>query len=246
MIAKEGIREIGLATLALGALGALFYWVFWPLAVVPAVVWLWVVAFFRDPPRRRKFGPGELCSPADGTVTEITDLEHHEALGGPATRIGIFLSLFNVHIKRSPCAGIVRSLYYCAGEFLDARHPESGKRNECNTVLIDPDPPMPGPVEVRQVAGLVARRIICHAKANQHLSAGQRFGMIKFGSRTELIVPRTGGTQIKVKIGQAVRAGITVLIHQAVSVSGETAPEMSGPKRIGRKGEIVGAGADKS
>jgi phosphatidylserine decarboxylase len=217
MIAKEGIREISLATLVLGALATLLYWLFWPLAVLPAIVWLWVIAFFRDPPRRRSFAPGELCSPADGTVTEITELDHHESIGGPATRIGIFLSLFNVHVNRAPCAGRVRSLYYRAGEFLDARHPESGKRNECNTLLLDPDAPIPGPVEVRQIAGLVARRIICHAKANEHLRIGERFGLIKFGSRTELVVPRLPGTQIAVSIGDKMRAGITIAVRQPVA-----------------------------
>lgn len=217
MIAKEGIREISLATLVLGGLTALAVWLFWPLAILPIVVWLWVLAFFRDPPRRRSFAPGELCSPADGTVTEITQLDHHDAIGGPATRIGIFLSLFNVHVNRSPCSGRVRSLYYRAGEFLDARHSECGRRNESNTISIDPDAPLPGPIEVRQVAGLVARRIICHAKANEHLAIGQRFGMIKFGSRTELIVPRLPDTHIEVKIGDKVRAGLTLMVRQSVT-----------------------------
>ncbi len=246
MIAKEGIREIGLATLVLGGLAALANWLFWPLAILPIIVWIWVLTFFRDPPRRRSFGPGELCSPADGTVTEITQLDHHDAIGGPATRIGIFLSLFNVHVNRSPCSGRVRSLYYCAGEFLDARHPECGKRNESNTVTIDPDAPLPGPIEVRQVAGLVARRIICHAKANDHLRIGQRFGMIKFGSRTELIVPRLSDTRIEVKLGDKVRGGLTLLVRQPVSgpVDAAAPPKVS-PLRsdtpvavgLGAKGE---------
>lgn len=245
MIAKEGIREIGLATLVLGALGAFFYWLFWPLAVLPAIVWLWVIAFFRDPPRRRTFTTGELCSPADGTVTEITELEHHESIGGPATRIGIFLSLFNVHVNRAPCAGRVRSLYYRAGEFLDARHPESGKRNECNTLLLDPDAPIPGPVEVRQIAGLVARRIICHAKANEHLAIGERFGLIKFGSRTELIVPRLPGTKVAVAIGDKMRAGITVAIRQPVAATtGPLDGRPSGP-RVGPR-EPVGTAAKEN
>lgn len=245
MIAKEGIREITLATVILGGLAAVAWWAFWPLVIVPAVVWLWVVAFFRDPPRRAAFGPGELCSPADGTVTEISQLDHHEALGGPAVRIGIFLSLFNVHINRSPCAGRVRSLHYHAGEFLDARHPESGRRNESNTIWIDPDPPIPGPVEVRQVAGLVARRIICHAKANDQLQIGQKFGLIKFGSRTELIVPLLSGTQVTVEVGDKVRAGLTKLVRQPVSTPAGSPP----PKPAGTRSDMsdkveVAAGKD--
>lgn len=223
MIAKEGIREITIATVTLGGLALVASWIFWPLAILPAAVWIWVLAFFRDPPRRASFAAGELCSPADGTVTEITELEHHEFLNGPAVRIGIFLSLFNVHVNRAPCAGRVRSLHYRAGEFIDARHPDCGRRNESNTIWIDPDPPLTGPVEVRQVAGLVARRIICHAKANEHLQIGQRFGMIKFGSRTELIVPRMPETEVIVKIGDKVRAGITLMARQPSS------PGASGP-----------------
>lgn len=225
MIAKEGLREILLATLVLGGLTAGAAWIFWPLAIPFVVVWVWVLSFFRDPPRRREFLPDELCSPADGTVTEIAELEDHPSFEGPAIRVGMFLSLFNVHINRSPCSGRVRSLSYRAGEFLDARHPESGRRNESNTLLIDPDPPIPGPVEVRQVAGLVARRIICHAKANEHLVTGQRFGLIKFGSRTELIIPRRDDTEICVRLGDQVKAGLTIIARQATSKSGGPSAE---------------------
>lgn len=216
-IAPEGFREILLATLILGACAAGATLLFWPLAIPFVVVWLWVLSFFRDPARRRDYAVGDLCSPADGTVTEISELEHYDPLDGPAIRIGIFLSLFNVHVNRSPCSGRVRSLAYRSGEYLDARHPEAGRRNESNTVLIDPDAPMPGPVEVRQIAGMVARRIICHATASQHLTTGERFGLIKFGSRTELIVPHVPGTQIDTKIGDKVRAGLTILARQPIS-----------------------------
>jgi len=216
-IAREGIREILLATLLLGVLAAGALWLYWPLAVIPLVLWLWVLSFFRDPVRVREFGPQELCGPADGTITEITHLDHYEPLDGPAIRIGMFLSLFNVHANRAPCAGRVRTCTYKKGEFLDARHVESGQRNESNTLLIDPDAPLPGPVEVRQIAGLVARRIICHAGVGDHLTTGQRFGFIKFGSRTELIIPRLPGTEVTVGLGDAVRAGLTLLARQPIS-----------------------------
>ena len=218
-IAKEGLREITFATLVLGLLAWGAAWVYWPLAIPFALVWIWVLSFFRDPTRRGTFERGDLCSPADGTVTEITHLDECVPLGGPAIRIGMFLSLLNVHVNRSPCSGAVRSISYRAGEFLDARHPESGKRNESNTLLIDPDAPMPGPIEVRQVAGFVARRIICHARANQHLAIGERFGLIKFGSRTELVIPRCHGTEILVKLGDKVRAGLTLIARQPLPVS---------------------------
>ena len=220
-IAREGFREIALATVVLGLFAWGAAWVYWPLAIPFALVWVWVLSFFRDPTRRGTFERGELCSPADGTVTEITPLDDYEPLGGPAIRIGMFLSLFNVHVNRSPCSGAVRSLSYRAGEYLDARHPESGKRNESNTLVIDPDGAMPGPIEVRQVAGFVARRIICHALENQHLTIGERFGLIKFGSRTELVIPQRNGTEILVKLGDQVRAGLTVMARQPVAVSND-------------------------
>lgn len=216
-IAKEGLREIAIATIVLATLAAGCWMWIWPLTVVPVVLWVWVLMFFRDPARGGSFQLGDLCAPADGTVTEITELDDFEPIGGPAVRIGIFLSLFNVHINRAPCAGKVRTVTYKAGEFLDARHAESGSRNEANTLLIDPDEPMPGPIQVRQVAGLVARRIICHAREGDRVSLGERFGLIKFGSRTELVIPRLETTLIKVALGDKVRAGVTVMVRQFVA-----------------------------
>lgn len=151
-------------------------------------------------------------------------LDHHEAIGGPAIKIGVFLSLFNVHVNRSPCSGRVRSLLHKPGAYLDARHPESGSRNESNTVLIDPEAPMPGPIEVRQVAGLVARRIICHAKVGDHMPIGMRFGMIKFGSRTEVIIPRRAETQVVVQVGDKVQGGLTILARQPMDSSRGSGP----------------------
>ncbi len=216
-IAREGYREIALSTLVLSALGAGAWWIAsWPAAVPFVLVWLWVLSFFRDPIRHGRFVRDELCAPADGTVTEVTELDPYDPFDGPAVRIGIFLSLFNVHVNRSPCSGRVRRRTYERGQFLDARHPESGRRNESNTLLIDPDAPMPGPIVVRQVAGMLARRIICHVREQEQLPIGARFGMIKFGSRTELIFPRRSGTEIIVKPGEKVRAGLTVMARQAV------------------------------
>ena len=235
-IAPEGLREIALATLILGACAALAAWLIDPFTASGAlgaapffIAWVWVLSFFRDPTRTRVFQPAELCAPADGTITEITELDHHDSFDGPVVRIGIFLSLLNVHINRSPCSGVVRSIVYREGEYLDARHPESGRRNEANTLLIDPDSPMPGPIQVRQVAGLVARRIICHAKPSDHMSIGARFGLIKFGSRTELVIPRCDRTEIRVKLGDKVRAGLTVMARQPASPSARGADETPDP-----------------
>ncbi|MCP4245727.1 MAG: phosphatidylserine decarboxylase family protein [bacterium] len=219
-LAREGWREMGLASLVClgGAALAGWYWG-WPAALPLLIVWAWVISFFRDPVRQADLARGEFCAPADGTVTEISHLEKHDLIEGPAVRIGIFLSIFNVHINRSPCAGLVRWVRHSAGRFLDARDPRSGADNESNTLLIVPAEPLAGPVVVRQVAGKIARRIICHAAEGDHLDAGARFGLIKFGSRTELIVPADGAT-VTVAIGTKVKAGETVIVHQAVDAVG--------------------------
>jgi phosphatidylserine decarboxylase len=226
MIAREGVKEILAATVLLAGAGGLLTWLVSPYLVLPLLVlWIWVLAFFRDPVRRGRFGTGELCAPADGTVTEVSELRGYGPIPGPAVRIGIFLSLFNVHVNRFPCVGRVRGTTYKKGLFLDARHPESGARNESNTLVIDPDPPIPGPVVVRQVAGLVARRIICHAKTGDHFDVGDRFGMIKFGSRTELIVPRDADTEVLVKIGEKVRGGLTALLRCSAPAAARHVPD---------------------
>lgn len=227
-IAPEGLREIVLATLVLTAAAWTAALIHWTLIIPFAACWIWVLSFFRDPARQGAFEPGQMCAPADGTVTEITALDEHNEIGGPAIRIGIFLSIFNVHINRSPCDGVVSSTRYKPGRFLDARHPDSGKLNESNTLLIDPDQPHVGPVMVRQVSGLIARRIICHAGSGTRLFRGERFGLIKFGSRTELIVPRVAGTDIAVKVGDKVRAGVTLMLSQPADSffkGGPDAPE---------------------
>lgn len=223
-IAREGWRELLIGTVVLGGLAALGGWWFPPLALPFVIVWVWLVSFFRDPVRSREYAPGELCAPADGTVTEIAELEDYGPIAGPAVRIGLFLSLFDVHANRSPCGGRILSLEYRPGQFLDARHPESGRRNESNTIVLETTDPMPGPIVVRQIAGLIARRIVCHGSVGDRWVAGQRFGMLKFGSRTELIIPRQPGTEICVSIGDKVRAGLTIVARQPVVSSVSTPP----------------------
>ncbi len=209
-----------LATLVLGGGGgaALYLAItaspwFWLAALPGMAAWLFTLLFFRDPPRTVPGEPGLLAAPADGVVTEITRLDRHEGIDGPALRIGIFLSIFDVHINRSPCAGRVLTTKYKAGEFLDARHRESGARNEANTLVIDPEEAIPGPVIVRQIAGVIARRIVCHVGPGSMVARGERFGMIKFGSRTELIVPADGRLEPAVKMNDHVKAGRTVIMR---------------------------------
>ncbi len=214
-LAKEGIREMILATAVLGAAAVGLGILHWALAVPPIVVWIWAISFFRDPRREAAIGEDEMCAPADGTVTEVTRLDHHPEIGGPAVRVGIFLSIFNVHANRAPCDVRVRSVERRPGTFLDARHPESGGRNEANTLVCDAAGRFDGPVVIRQVAGKIARRIICHAHAGSVLKRGERFGMIKFGSRTELIVPAEGN-HVTVKLGDKVKAGLHTVVRRDV------------------------------
>jgi len=224
-IAREGLREILISTLALGGAAALAIWaslhvspLLWPIAAVLLALWAFTIAFFREPSRLIPHGEGLLVAPADGRITEISRLDRHEGIDGPAIRIGIFLSVFDVHVNVSPCAGRVVSTNHRPGQFLDARHPESGVLNESNTVVIDPAD-LPGPVVVRQIAGLIARRIVCHLRPGDGVERGRRFGIIKFGSRAELIVPAACGLEPVVSVGEHVRGGATVLMAKSLLVA---------------------------
>ncbi|MGC8551355.1 MAG: phosphatidylserine decarboxylase [Phycisphaerae bacterium] len=197
--------------------GGMLLLIYWPAAILLAVVLLACLAFFRDLPRTIPAAPGLMVSPADGRITEITRLDHHPILTGPALRIGIFLSVLDVHVNRSPCDGYVLKTLFEPGMFLDARHPQSGLRNQSNTlVLISAPPTSPGhePIAVvRQIVGAIARRIICPVTSGASLHRGQLFGMIAFGSRTELIVPNPDRWEVAVNIGDHVKAGSHVLLR---------------------------------
>jgi phosphatidylserine decarboxylase len=223
-LTRDGLRELLISTAIFGVGGAAAVYAalavspwYWLLAAPLLIVWLFTLSFFRDPDRTVPAGAGLLVSPADGKVTEITRLERCEGFDGPALRIGIFLSIFDVHINRSPCEGRVAKTQYQAGQFLDARHKDSGARNEANTIIIEPQAGLAGPIVVRQVAGLIARRIVCHVGPGSAVRRGQQVGMIKFGSRTELIVPADRGFEAAVKVNDHVRAGSTILMRVAGS-----------------------------
>ncbi len=231
-LAPEGAPQMIVCTAVLGAaIWGASVW-FWPAVIPLALVWGWSIAFFRDPNREAVFDADTLCSPADGRVTDITPVEF-DAIGGPALRVGIFLSLFNVHINRSPCRGTVRSTHYRPGKFLPAMKPEAADQNESNTLVIDTESPIPGPIGVRQITGMAARRIVCHAREGTPLSTGERFGLIKFGSRTELIVPHVEGTEVLVEIGDKVRAGITPVVRQPIHAHEKPAPDDVAPPVAG-------------
>jgi phosphatidylserine decarboxylase len=212
LLSPYGLREwltITVIALVLGAAAAWFGW-WWAVAVV-AVLWFAGVAFFRDPRRHGPddLEPGAMISPADGAVRSVLRVDHHEAVGGPAVVIRIFLSVLNVHINRSPCDGEVVDITYKPGKFLDARKEISAKVNESNLVVLRTE--SGETIGVRQISGAIARRIVCAIETGDHLKRGERYGMIKFGSTTELILPRPDDVQVRVKPGDKVKAGRDVL-----------------------------------
>lgn len=220
-LARAGAREMLLITLIFGGLAVLAFiaasagWILgWLFGGLFLVLWMGGLAFFRDPERKVPGEPGIMVAPADGLVVETAELDHHPDVDGPARRISIFLSVFNVHINRAPCDGVVRLMRYQPGQFVDARDPDSGRVNESNTVVIEPDDPKEGPVVVRQIAGLIARRIVCDLKVGDRVKTGQRIGLIKFGSRTELIFPAGSPYRPSVKVGDRSRGAVTIMARR--------------------------------
>jgi phosphatidylserine decarboxylase len=209
--ARWGLAELLLMGCPLLAATLVAFWVQWWLAIAPAVLLAFVVYFFRDPPRRVPQDPGLLVSPADGTIVEVTQLAHDEFLGGPAVRIGIFLSIFNVHVNRAPADARVVGLRYSPGQFLNALDPASAIRNENLWIGMQQDEAPHRRLVVRQVAGLIARRIVCNLRSGERVARGHKFGMIKLGSRTELVLPIEDGLRVLVAIGRKVKGGSTVL-----------------------------------
>jgi phosphatidylserine decarboxylase len=218
--ARWGLAEIqimGWPLLALAFVGGWFH----PLAAAgPAVLLAFVLYFFRDPPRRVPDEAGLLVSPADGTVVEVAKLAHDEFIGGPAVRIGIFLSVFNVHINRAPTACRVIRLRYEPGKFLNALNPASAAQNESLWIGLEEDAPPHRRLAVRQIAGLFARRIVCNLRSGEHVARGYKFGMIKLGSRTELLFPDEVGLQILAQPGQKVRGATSVLARYEAQAGG--------------------------
>ncbi|HEV3339129.1 MAG TPA: phosphatidylserine decarboxylase [Pirellulales bacterium] len=209
--ARWGLAELQLIGYPLLAVTiSLAYW-WWYLAMVPGVVLGLIVWFFRDPPRRVPQQPGLIVAPADGTISEVTRLEHDDFVGGPAVKIGIFLSIFNVHINRVPAAVRVIRLKYGPGLFLDARDPDSRMLNENMWIGLEEDVPPHRKLVVRQIAGLFARRIVCNLRPGETVARGHKFGMIKLGSRTELILPDEDGLELLTAVGQKVAAGKDVV-----------------------------------
>lgn len=215
--ARWGLAELQLMgwpllalAILLGAPGPPWCWA----AAVPLVLLGLVIYFFRDPTRHVPGDPAAIVSPADGVIAEVTELDHYDFIDGPAVRIGIFLSIFNVHINRAPRDARVVAMHYKPGEFLNALNPESAIRNEFMWIGFEDAQRAGTRLAVRQISGLLARRIVCALKPGASVRRGEKFGMIKLGSRTELILPRNG-VRVETAVGQVVKAGSTVLARFA-------------------------------
>ena len=187
-------------------------WAIWWLEAIFAIVLIWAFSFFRDPKRKIPQDNSILLSPADGTVADIEMVDESDFITGPAMRIGIFLSVFNVHINRAPCGVKVEKIVYKKGKFKDARDPNASRVNEANSLYLTRTETPTDQLIVRQISGAIARRIVCEAKESQYLSGGEKFGMIKFGSRTELYLPVGDNVKVVVKLGDKVKAGLTPLV----------------------------------
>jgi len=180
--------------------------------LVLALFFVWSLIFFRDPDRRSPSDRNLLLAPADGRITDIETINEDNFIGGSALRIGIFMSIFDVHINRAPCDVKIEKATYRKGKYKSAMSPKAGLVNESNDLgLVREDEPQDKLI-VRQISGAVARRIVCKAEPGQQLIRGEKFGMIKFGSRTELYVPISENVKCLVKIGDKVKAGLTPIV----------------------------------
>jgi phosphatidylserine decarboxylase len=174
-------------------------------AILPCMLALFFLWFFRDPERSIPNAPGAVVSPADGKITDVSSVTVE---GEKRTRISIFLNVFDVHVNRSPIAGVVREVRYRRGKFLNAMNEASAEQNEQNMVRVEGDGQT---VVFKQIAGLLARRIVFHPKVGDRLERGQRVGLIKFGSRTDVVI--NSMAKVQVKIGDRVRGGASVLAY---------------------------------
>ena len=207
-IAPEGWRFIAAAWI----LTAVAVWLWWPLALLLGILAVWVVAFFRDPIRPGPRGDRYVVAAAEGRVVHVIETEEPMYVKERAVRISIFLSVFDVHVNRYPVDGTVELVHYNKGKFLHAADEKASLDNEQSSVG------MRGPrgrVLVRQIAGLIARRIVTDSKPGERVIQGDRLGLIRFGSRTDVFLPLSERPVVKVKPGDRVRVGGTVLAEYA-------------------------------
>ena len=212
--AREGspfiVTSALIAAAAFGVALAKRSWPLWLLAFALTLVALWVASFFRDPQRLGKRGDRLVIAPADGKVVMITEVDEPTFMKSRAVRVSIFMNIFNVHVNRYPVSGVVRLVEHKTGRFLNAATEESSLENEQASVGIESGN---RPILVRQIAGLIARRIVTDGKEGDRVQQGDRMGLIRFGSRVDVFVPV--GSTVNVKVGETVSAGITVVAELA-------------------------------
>lgn len=213
-IHKEGYTSIALCVLFIFVLNALLQfflpdrsWIHWAVYIFSFILFIIILQFFRSPGINVTANDRHVICPADGKVVVIEETEETEFLKDRRIQISIFMSPINVHVNRYPIGGIVKYFKYHPGKFLVAWHPKSSTENERTTVVVENERGVP--VLFRQIAGAMARRIVCYSKEGDHAEQGGQFGFIKFGSRVDVFLPL--GTEINVKLGDAVKGGITVL-----------------------------------
>ncbi|MGA3344336.1 MAG: phosphatidylserine decarboxylase [Terracidiphilus sp.] len=199
------VRDGYIYGLSLLAVAAVLAWATsgWAWSIAPVLLAAFFLWFFRDPQRAIPSEPGLIVSPGDGLVTETVAIS---TLDGPRQRISIFLSVFDVHVNRSPIAGVLSSVRYQKGQYLNAMNPESADRNEQNIATVRGDG-----IEItfKQIAGLLARRIVFNLHEGDRVERGQRVGLIKFGSRVNVLLP--ADAELRVKVGDRVKGGSSVL-----------------------------------
>jgi phosphatidylserine decarboxylase len=208
--AREGLAFIVIAALiAVAAYAAALTrrsWPLWLLAFVLTLVALWVAYFFRDPERTGTRGDRYVIAPADGKVVMITDVDEPTFVHGRATRVSIFMNVFNVHVNRYPISGTVRFVQRNPGKFLNAAIEQSSLENEQTSVGLEAGGER---ILVRQIAGLIARRIHTYSREGERVEQGERMGLIRFGSRVDVFVPPV--SVVRVKVGETTVAGTTVI-----------------------------------
>ena len=208
--AREGLAFISVAALiaAAGYAAALTRrsWPLWLLAFILTLVALWVAYFFRDPERTGARGDQLIIAPADGKVVMVTEVDEPTFVHGRATRVSIFMNVFNVHVNRYPASGTVKYVHRSPGKFLNAAAAESSLENEQTSVGLEASGQR---ILIRQIAGLIARRIHTYSREGERVEQGERMGIIRFGSRVDVFVPPA--SSVRVKVGQTTVAGTTVI-----------------------------------
>ncbi len=215
-IHKEGYSSIALCILFIFILNALVQyllpdlnWLHWIIYILSFVLFVIILQFFRSPDIILQRNDEQVICPADGKVVVIEETEETEFLKDKRIQISVFMSPINVHVNRNPISGKVIFSKYHPGKFLVAWHPKSSTENERTTIVVENSNGVP--VLFRQIAGALARRIVCYSKEGDEAVQGEQFGFIKFGSRVDIFLPL--GSEINVELNQIVRGGVTVLAH---------------------------------